>query len=91
MINYFLKTGLVKMDFSERIRRKTLKDMQCVIVKDQSQNQIFNENAHHMLLLYSGFHLMLWRVPSDDVSFILCLRVFTVTYMFAIFYKCLIL
>ena len=39
-----------------------------------------------MLLHYSGFHFISWRVPSDDGVFLKHLQVPTVLYMFLIFY-----
>ena len=87
LINCLIETGLGTVDFLKRVNHKTLKQMQHVIVKDQIAIIIFIEIAHYVLLLYSGLHFILWRVPSDGAFYIIYLHVFTVVHIFVLFYN----
>ena len=42
LITFLTKTGLGTVDFSERIKRKTLNKMQSAVIKDQIANLIFH-------------------------------------------------
>ena len=74
------EAGLGTVNFLRRIMRKAIKGMQHVKVKDQNSITVFHSVAHHELLGCLGPHSFFGGCP------LMVLHVFTVFYMFVIFY-----
>ena len=91
LINCLRKPGVGRVDFSIRIKRKTLPHVTLKIKVTIKFQKKFSEIALHMQLSYSGPRFMFWRVLSDGVIYIINLRVILVfIYLFFSILYCFI-
>ena len=82
MINCLIETGSSIVDFSKRIKRKTLKHIKETLDKHQTSKKVFKWDCSSCTVTFFESAFNICRAVFDSVFYVIDLSLFTFIYMF---------